>query len=167
MTSPRLAVAIEQIEAARKYSLNLLSDIATDEWFAMPGGVTHLAWQTGHLSMAEFRMCVARIRDEQPDDAVILPPEYLTMFGQGKTPSPEPSTYPSPAELLATLDRVHQASMQVCATLNDSDLDATVLKPHPLFNTKLGSLLWCSRHEMVHAGQIGLLRRLLGKKPQW
>jgi hypothetical protein len=29
----------------------------------------------------------------------------------------------------------------------------------------MGSVFVCSAHEMLHAGQIGLLRRLLGKPP--
>ena len=33
--------------------------------------------------------------------------------------------------------------------------------------TKLRALLWCARHEMLHAGQIGLLRRHLGYPPMW
>jgi len=41
-------------------------------------------------------------------------------------------------------------------------LDKPPLKPLSLAKTKLWSLLWCAQHEMVHAGQIGLLRRLLG-----
>jgi hypothetical protein len=31
--------------------------------------------------------------------------------------------------------------------------------------TRLGALLFSSHHEMLHAGQIGVLRRLLGKAP--
>jgi hypothetical protein len=37
--------------------------------------------------------------------------------------------------------------------------------PFAGFPTKFGSLLFCSHHEMLHAGQIGLLRRLTGKLP--
>jgi uncharacterized damage-inducible protein DinB len=33
--------------------------------------------------------------------------------------------------------------------------------------TKLEALFWCSQHELIHAGQIALLRRLIGKEPQW
>jgi uncharacterized damage-inducible protein DinB len=36
-----------------------------------------------------------------------------------------------------------------------------------LAQTKRASLLWCAQHELVHAGQIGLLRRLLGYPPLW
>jgi len=163
----RLALALEQIQAARTYCLRLLDDFREDEWFQMPGGVTHPAWQVGHLSMAEYRMCVVRIRGEGSDDAAILPPEYFTLFGAGTSAVADSSKYPRPDALLARLQTVHDAAMKCCAELTDADLDATCEKPHPLFSTKLGSLLWCSRHEMMHAGQIGLLRRLLGKKPLW
>ena len=33
--------------------------------------------------------------------------------------------------------------------------------------TKLQVLHWCANHELVHAGQIALLRRLFGQKPIW
>jgi hypothetical protein len=29
----------------------------------------------------------------------------------------------------------------------------------------LGAIEWASGHELVHAGQIALLRRLMGKQP--
>ena len=163
----RLAQALEQIEAARTSSLQRLADLREDEWFVMPGGISHIAWQAGHLAFAEYRMCVVRIRGEGEDDAAILPPEYFTLFGAATTAVADPSKYPTPGELIARLQIVHTAAMECCRDLTDADLDTPCQKPHPLFNTKLGSLLWCSRHEMMHAGQIGLLRRLLGKKPMW
>ena len=42
---------------------------------------------------------------------------------------------------------------------------ATRVKDPKKVETKLGALFFCSVHEMMHAGQIGLLRRLLGKSP--
>ena len=39
--------------------------------------------------------------------------------------------------------------------------------PHPFATTKLLALLWCAHHEMLHGGQIGLLRRHLGYPPMW
>ena len=44
------------------------------------------------------------------------------------------------------------------------ELDEPVDEPYALFPTKLGGLYFCAAHEMMHAGQIGLLRRLLGKE---
>jgi len=53
------------------------------------------------------------------------------------------------------------------AELPETEWDAPAVKPHPLFKTKLESLFWCAHHEMLHAGQIGLVRRLLGEAPLW
>jgi uncharacterized damage-inducible protein DinB len=42
-----------------------------------------------------------------------------------------------------------------------------VVTSHALVRTKYQALAWCAQHEVVHAGQIGLLRRLLGHPPVW
>jgi hypothetical protein len=36
---------------------------------------------------------------------------------------------------------------------------------HPMFKTKGEAIRWSVQHEFIHAGQIGLLRRLLGAAP--
>lgn len=167
MSPPRLTQVLEQLRLVRKYTLQRLDDFHEDEWFAMPGGVTHAAWQAGHLAMAEYRLCLDRIRGERPDDERIISAAFLRQFGKGSGPDPDPSAYPSRSEIMATLARVHEAALAECAALTDADLDAVALKPHPWFTTKLGSLSWCTAHEMSHAGQLGFLRRLLGKKPIW
>ena len=55
--------------------------------------------------------------------------------------------------------------IQEISGLDEAELDQPVLKPHPVAKTKLWALLWCAQHEMLHAGQIGLLRRQLGYAP--
>jgi hypothetical protein len=47
----------------------------------------------------------------------------------------------------------------------EATLSEPVDMPYTAYATKLGALLFCSHHEMIHAGQIGLIRRLLGKAP--
>jgi uncharacterized damage-inducible protein DinB len=63
-------------------------------------------------------------------------------------------------ETRATLDRVHEQVLRELSALNEDELDHPVPHPHPFAKTKLTALLWCSHHEMLHAGQIGLLRQL-------
>ena len=91
----------------------------------------------------------------------------LTIFGKGSTPDADPRKYPPLDDIRSAFERVHAAALTECAKLKDADLDAPALKPHRLFTTKLGSLQWCARHEMLHAGQIALLRRMIGRKPTW
>jgi hypothetical protein len=162
----RLTLAIDQIVFARNYTLGFLEHIPDSDWFRQPaGGVTHIGWQIGHLAIAQYRLALWRIRDKRPEDNALLPPEFVTMFGYGSVPVFDATKYPSQAEIRAVLDRVHEQVLRESANLSDADLDAEVVHPHPNAKTKLYALLWCANHEMMHAGQIGLLRRQLGYEP--
>ena len=162
----RLEMAIEQIKFARNYTNDILQHIHVDDWYHMPHeGVTHIAWQVGHLAMAEFRLLMERIRGVREDDEAILPKVFLEKFGKGSLPTKNPADYPSSADIVGVFDRVHERALEEVATLDDATLDEPPEAPHPLFDTKLGSLHWMAQHEMLHAGQIGLLRRLFGGQP--
>ena len=120
--------------------------------------------QAGHLAIAQYRLALERVRGRRPGDEALISDAFLTHFGRASVPDPNPSHNPSVAEIRGVFTRVHQ---QVLVELLDATLDDAVLKPHVLCKTKRESLLWCASHEMMHAGQIGLLRRLLGHAPLW
>jgi hypothetical protein len=162
----RLQLAIEQVVLARQYTIGLLDHMPGVEWFQMPpGGVSHVGWQVGHLAVAEYRLTLDRIRGPQPQDAGLIPDEYLCLFGPESVPNADPATYPSAAQIRSTFDRVHEHVLRELRLLREEEADHAVLKPHPFAKTKLQALFWCARHEMLHAGQIGLLRRQLGYPP--
>ncbi len=162
----RLQLAIDQIKFARKYTLDLIKDVDDAEWFRQPSeGVTHLAWQVGHLAMAEYGLTMIRLRGKEPEDEQIIPADFVRKFQKGTKPDPDPSNYPPPTEIRQVLDRVHQQALQELPGYSDEALDVKLPEPHAVFDTKLGSVFFCSAHELIHAGQIGLLRRLMGKQP--
>jgi hypothetical protein len=164
----RLQLAVEQIVFARSYTIRLLDQTPTGEWFRQPpGGVSHIAWQVGHLAMAEYRLALERIRGAQPQDADVISEDFLRLFARESVPQADPAKYPKQAEIRAIFDRVHEQVLRELRELDENELDKPVLKPHTLAKTKLWSLLWCAQHEMLHAGQIGLLRRQLGYPPLW
>lgn len=166
--SPRLQTALRLLEDARRYTLNLLDQTPDELWFRMPQpAVTHIAWQVGHLVMGDYRLGIERLRGVRPEDKEWISLEFLEPFRQGTTPDPDPSRYPAPAEIRATLDRVRGRMLEELADFPDAELDQPPCRPHPLFDDKLGSLLWCARHEMLHTGQIALLRRLHGAASLW
>jgi DinB superfamily len=162
----RLQQAIEQIVFARAYTIDLLDQTPTNEWFRQPSaGVTHIAWQVGHLAVAEYRLACWRLRDVLPQDAALIPENYPGLFGYDSTPNPDPTAYPVQSEIRAVFDRIHDNTLEELKALAEADLDQVVVHPHPLARNKFQALLWCARHEMLHAGQIGLLRRQLGYLP--
>ena len=163
-----ISVAIAQINAARQYTLGLLADLPADAWFYMPTpAVTHIAWQVGHISIAQYRLGVAFHREPKPEDAAWLPANYRELFGRESIPQADQGLYPTPAELLANLETINRHVMAEVAALTDADLARPVIQPHRFLKTSEEALFWCSRHESVHAGQIALLRRLHGLSPQW
>jgi hypothetical protein len=157
--------ALEAMVFARGYTVRLLDATPTAEWFRMPGGVTHVAWQVGHLAVAEYRIGLLRLRGRLPGDDALLDDEFIRRFGYGSTPHPDRATHPHPDDIRAVFDRVHVATLGEWPKWSDADLASPPLEPHPAAPTKLGALVWCGQHEMLHAGQIGLLRRQLGHPP--
>lgn len=163
----KAAFGLERIQWARGYTLQHIEDVKDSQWFSMPGGVTHLAWQMGHLAMAEYRLALERIRGRQPGDAELISDEFLAQFGRGSAPEKDPAKYPSPGEIRRVFDRVHQQLQSEVGKFTDAEMDQPALQPHRLAKTKFECLLWCSYHEALHAGQIGLIKRLLGHNPKW
>jgi hypothetical protein len=106
-----------------------------------------------------------RLRGKDAADAQLLNNNFFRRFQKGSTPSPDPSDYPPSEEIVQVFHRVHRQALQELATYSDQDLDVKLPEPHAVFDTKMGSVIFCSAHEMLHAGQIGLIRRLIGKPP--
>jgi hypothetical protein len=161
-----LQLALRQIEFARSYVLSILAEIDEAEWFEMPPSCpTHVAWQVGHLAMAEYGLCLFRMRGRQPIDLELMTGSFRKQFSRGSVPDADAGKYPPAAEIRATLDRVHEQVLKEAPSFTAEQLQEPVEMPYAVEATKLGGLLFCSHHEMLHAGQLGLLRRLLGNQP--
>ncbi len=165
--SERLSIAIRHIEFARKYSRSLLVDLEDDDWFWSPESfTTHIAWQVGHLAMSQYGLTLFQQRGRDlAVDRELMSTRFRKLFMRGTQPVADPDTYPDPAEILATLDRVHGQMRKEIVNFDDDSLDEPLGPPHAAFATRYGALLFAGDHEMIHSGQIGMLRRLMGKQP--
>lgn len=162
-----LQVAFRQIQFARSYTNSLLADIEPGDWFAMPAGApTHLGWQLGHIAMAQYGLCLFRLRGRQESDIDLMSGSFRKLFSKGSTPEVDAAKYPPPEEIRGTFDRVYQQVLKELPAVSEASLAEPVDMPYvDGFPNKLGALLMSSHHEFLHAGQIGLIRRLLGKTP--
>ena len=165
MSEAHFALACRQIAFARDYTHSLLVDVHEGQWFEQPHGApTHLAWQIGHLAMSQYMLTLFRVRGQQPEDDLLISKQFKRLFAKGTAAGPK-QTYPVITEILDVFQRVHDQVMQELPKTNLASLQESVVMPYAVYNTRLGSLLFCSAHEMLHAGQIGLIRRLLGGHP--
>jgi uncharacterized damage-inducible protein DinB len=108
-----------------------------------------------------------RLRGEQPGDKELFPEEFPRLFGMNSKPEPDASLYPSAARIREVFDRVHVRVLEEVCRCDPSTLHHPINPPHSLAKTRREVLFWCAAHELVHAGQIGLLRRQLGHAPVW
>jgi hypothetical protein len=162
----RLSEALEQIDFTRRYNLERIESVPLSEWFTIPpGGVSNIAWQVGHITMAEYRLCLERLRVRTPADEVLIPDAFLKTFGRES--QPDTIAGYTAEEIRAIFDRVHARVMEEIPSYPDADLDLPPTKPHPLFTTRIAGLRYAALHEMIHCGQIAIIRRMLGQKPIW
>ncbi|QDS86814.1 DinB superfamily protein [Rosistilla oblonga] len=160
------AVALGQIEFARQYTLELLDNTPQELWFQMPAGLpTHVAWQVGHLAYSQYGLLVFRQRGREPEDLELVPGTFRKKYGRGTTPDADPAGQPTPDELLQRLSTIHQRSIEVVTESSPQRLLEPIDMPYAVYPNKLGAILFCPLHEHIHAGQIGLLRRMLGLNP--
>jgi hypothetical protein len=161
-------LVLGRIVFARTYTLRLLDTIKPADWFRQPqGAVTFVAWQVGHLAVAEYRLALDRIRGRRDEDEALIDAAFVARYGRESVPDADPSRNPSPADIRRVFDRVHEQVLRELPGLPEEELAVPVTRPHPCFETKQDALFWCAHHEGVHAGQIGLLRRQLGQLPVW
>ena len=159
-----IPIILEDLQQTRAYATDMLSHVDEALWFRQPAdGINHVAWQVGHMAIAQYGLCLKRIRGPQSDDERLIPvAEYGRLFGKGSTPSSSAHVYPTPAEIRAVFNHVNDQVQKETAMLQEAVLAESAGPAHPMFSTKGGSLRFSAMHEMLHVGQIGLLRRLLG-----
>jgi hypothetical protein len=163
----RLREALDQIDFTRRYTRERAVSVPLSEWFTIPpGGVSNVAWQVGHITIAQYRLCLARLRPRTAADEALISDELLKQFAKDTVPG-SASDYPPAAELLTVFDRVHARVMEELPAYPDADLDLPPLLEHALFTTRIAGLRYAPLHEMIHCGQIALIRRMLGYKPIW
>lgn len=158
-----LDLALNQFQSARKYTLALIDGLTPEQWFWTPNPpISHIAWQVGHIAVAQYGLMLFRQRGRMPEDADLMSGEFRKLFQKGSNPQVDSKAYPRPDEILAVFHRINEQALREAASFDPNALHEPTEPPHAGPATRLGSLMFAANHEMLHAGQIGLLRRLMG-----
>ncbi|HSI36409.1 MAG TPA: DinB family protein [Tepidisphaeraceae bacterium] len=121
------------------------------------------AWIIGHLIMTE-RSGLTRLgvpADKQP----ALPEGFEARFARDET-APKLAEYGDVAGLLPLFDVHRDLLIEAVRGLPAERLDEALPKPHPMFGNvyQLVTFLGVT-HLSMHAGQITVIRRSLGRAP--
>lgn len=154
------------LDGSRAWTLKLIADMAETDWGFQPTpGAQHALWICGHLAVASDLLVTVRCLHRPA-----LVSEGFTAHFRigGNVPSTTEYAYPSPTEVRAEMDRVHAGVVEQIRAMSDGQLaeaayagDGTA---HPHYASVAGAIMHAARHEAFHAGQLAMLRRLMGKR---
>ena len=153
-------------DVARMYEVSFgainrnLEDVSNDESLVRPErGGNCLNWVLGHIVV--YRGTVLKLIGHQP----VFEGERAQPYLRGSHPDgTEP--YLDLATLRGLLSDAHQELIPVVSIMTEEDLARDVPQEFnrpPLAGSIGSALMRLNFHESYHAGQIGLLRRIVGK----
>ncbi|MFH1419132.1 MAG: DinB family protein [Planctomycetota bacterium] len=149
---------------ARMATEGLLEDIPEDQYCHQPlEGTNHALWIMGHIAVTdEFFLT------ELAQPPAAGRPAWKELFFMGSTPKPDITDYPPLSELQAYFKDVRAGVIEWFGSQSEKEL----LTPLPeklgafsAYRAALMSTLAC--HEMLHAGQLTVVRKHLGLGPKF
>ncbi len=118
-----------------------------------------IAWQLGHIAASEDD--VYMLFSGRPSN---VPESVRSVCGTGCPPPSAATQYPPLADLWEILDRTHAALTRLAEEAGEADLDKPPLRENPFFKSLGQAIYEIALHENYHVGEIGTLRKALGKK---
>ncbi len=137
-----------------------LSDFSDADLLVRPvPGANHTAWQLGHLIVGNGRMLKELGRTPPP-----LPAGFEAAYTKETAALDDPAKFHTKAEYLALAEKMKAASLAAIDATPDSALDSPGPESmRPFAPTVADVLAILGQHWLMHAGQIVVLRRKLGK----
>jgi len=137
----------------------ILDGFEGEDWWARPQGMNSAIWLLGHLHM-ERKQLGRILGGDFPED------ERDGLFGSGTDPEDLPRDLDVPA-LRTAWHETHARFVDHLESLDAAALEAPIEGQIPFGPpTRLGALQFMLFHETYHVGQLGAIRKMLGK-PSW
>jgi uncharacterized damage-inducible protein DinB len=159
--SPFNTHLLAQYDLARGMLARLASDFSEEDATRSAGGQKPLVWYLGHVAITDnyFLQLFG-------GEAAALSDEYIKRYGRGSDGESDFSDA-SKADVVALLETLKERVHVLLGSLAPEDLarESGVEKVHPMFKTLGSALTLVVAHCAYHAGQVGDLRRELGKDP--
>jgi uncharacterized damage-inducible protein DinB len=138
-----------------------LSDLSDADLLVRPvPAANHLAWQLGHLISAEAHF-LTQIPGATPPE---LPAGFDKQHSKETAGSDTTTGFRKKQDYLNLFEKVRGSTLAALDRIPDAQLDNPTTGPMAKFFPTVGSLfLLVANHELMHAGQVAVLRRKLGK----
>ncbi|WP_298859162.1 DinB family protein [uncultured Gimesia sp.] len=139
-----------------------IQDLTDEDLMRRPvENANHIAWQLGHLIVAEHDLNNMVCPDSMPD----LPEGFTEKHGKETASSDDQAAFCTKDEYLAYMAEQRAGTLALLDTLSDEDLQKPSPEKLQQFGATVGAVIaGQSAHWMMHAGQWVIVRRQLGKE---
>ena len=157
-------MASELGQLARRFTFNrqtigvICDAFESDDWSrpASADGGNTAHWILGHIATSR-RILLRKLGEEIAED------DWESEFSMDSSPKGTDG-YPSPATLLKTLAASDEQLVQRLEQMSDADADEEWGSKFPDGSATIGGgAHFLFFHECYHVGQLGLMRRIVGK----
>jgi hypothetical protein len=154
---PHLLFALEM---SRKFLHMFVDDLTpVERRFRACPEANCIDWLVGHMVLSEQRFHAVF---GAPSPA--LPAGFDAKFARDDV-APRQSDYGETSGLMTLFDEQRNVTVEAVRALTTEQLILPLAKPHPRFSTLGEAAAFCSLHVTMHAGQMSMIRRVLGKPP--
>ena len=148
------------LSAAQKLLHRYVADLSAEEYLHRPAPKANCtAWLIGHLTLSD-RGVLKRLGAPLPE----LPDGFEHRFSRDEG-CPQAGEFGDVAKLTPLFDEHRTRLVAAVRAAPPELLDKPLDKPHPLFNTVGELATFMALHGAMHAGQITIIRRSLGRPP--
>ena len=152
---PRIALAAQLFGVGDRLIRESLKDLTRDELFQRPGQGSHMFWIFGHLTNSRCGLLTMLGRPHE------MPCREL--FGRGSELTAD-AEYPELDVVHETWNKASQELQERLEQLTEEGLEARAPRDFPIPDKTIGGAInFLAYHESYHAGQLGYLRKWLGR----
>ena len=161
--NPKVAAMVREYYGAAAWVNKKVGGLTEEELLYRPNGDrSNIYWLFGHIVEGSDIACFITGGER------IVGPEYFTLFDMGTKPQDTAEGYPPIAEMLETFTRCLDNSVEAIKSLTDADLDKPPVRElaeaiREYFPTRGDIITGFSHHTVYHAGQIGMIMKMVGK----
>jgi uncharacterized damage-inducible protein DinB len=139
----------------------LLAELSDTDIMQRPApGANHIAWQLGHLVSSTHHLGESVQAGSMPS----LPEGFDEKHSKEAATSDDAAAFLKKDEYIALLNEQRDGIVKLLGEIDESRLDEDAPEAMRSYAPKIADLLGLTAaHEMMHSGQITVLRRKLGK----
>lgn len=162
MSATELTRGMGSLDFSRLMLSRLLDGTPEEHWFHIPTpDGNHAAWIAGHVAW-EDDDCLKQL---QPTRGSKLPASWHAIFGTGSQPVSDADAYPAIPDLREQLTTLRDEFKQFFASAPDQ-IDAPIPSElHGFAKDRAALMHAVACHEMVHVGQLTVIRKSLQLGP--